>query len=125
MENLLFGAKEGTGSIGSFRSAELPGTSIWQRAQELDNSRTSIFSRKKNPRVIVEKQMQPHRVVTGGIEDHSSKKSVEQTIVVNGARYRYIIIQFFVPKLQDMYVVSISHTAREIINYCMNRFLFW
>ncbi|EFN77407.1 hypothetical protein EAI_14538, partial [Harpegnathos saltator] len=66
----------------------------------------------ENPRVIVEKQMHPQRENVAG-----------QAITVNGFRYRNMIIQFFVPKLQDIDVDDMwfqqdgakCHTARETI----------
>ncbi|EFN79524.1 hypothetical protein EAI_06736, partial [Harpegnathos saltator] len=84
----------------------------------------------ENPRVIVEKQMHPQRVTVwcgfwagGIIGPFFFKNAAGQAITVNGARYRDMIIQFFVPKLQDMDVDDMwfqqdgatCHTARETI----------
>ncbi|EFN87456.1 hypothetical protein EAI_00394, partial [Harpegnathos saltator] len=83
----------------------------------------------ENPRVIVEKQTHPQRVIVwcgfwvGGIIGPFFFDAAGQAITVNGARYRDMIIQFFVPKLQDMDVDDMwfqqdsatCHTARETI----------
>lgn len=84
----------------------------------------------ENPRVIVEKQMHPQRVTVwcgfwagGIIGPFFFENAADQAITVNGARYRDMIIQFFVPKLQDMDVDDMwfqqdgatCHTARETI----------
>ncbi|XP_078032646.1 uncharacterized protein LOC144467630 [Augochlora pura] len=84
----------------------------------------------ENPQVIVEKQMHPQRVtvwcgfwVGGIIGPFLFENAAGQAITVNGARYRDMIIQFFVPKLQDMDVDGMwfqqdgttCHTARETI----------
>ncbi|EFN78033.1 hypothetical protein EAI_06421, partial [Harpegnathos saltator] len=83
----------------------------------------------ENPRAIVEKQMHPQRVtVWCGLKassDHSSEENAagQAITAVNGARYRDMINQFFVPKLQDMDVDDMwfqqdgatCHTARETI----------
>ncbi|EFN76234.1 hypothetical protein EAI_06029, partial [Harpegnathos saltator] len=84
----------------------------------------------ENPRVIVKKQMHPQRVIVwcefwagGIIEPFFFENAAGQAITVNGARYRDMIIQFFVPKLQDMDVNNMwfqqdsatCHTARETI----------
>ncbi|CAK9813815.1 hypothetical protein ANTPLA_LOCUS7992 [Anthophora plagiata] len=60
-----------------------------------------------------------------------SENAADQTITVNGARYRDMIIQFFVPKLQDMNVDDMwfqqdgatCHIARETI-HLLHDFLF-
>ncbi|EFN85184.1 hypothetical protein EAI_06378, partial [Harpegnathos saltator] len=85
----------------------------------------------ENPRVIVdEKQMHPQRVTVwcgfwvGGIIGPFFFENVAgQAITVNGVRYRDVIIQSFVPKLQVMDVDDMwfqqdgatCHTARETI----------
>ncbi|EFN87925.1 hypothetical protein EAI_17175, partial [Harpegnathos saltator] len=85
----------------------------------------------ENPRVIVEKQMHPQRVIVwcgfwagGIIGPFFFENAAGQAITVNGARYRDMIIQFFVSKLQDMDVDDMCfqqddgatcHTARETI----------
>ncbi|EFN76657.1 hypothetical protein EAI_15297, partial [Harpegnathos saltator] len=63
----------------------------------------------ENLPVIVEKQMHPQRVTVwcgfwaeGIIGSFFFENAAGQAITVNGAHYHDMIIQFFVPKLQDM-----------------------
>ena len=80
--------------------------------------------------MIVEKQIHPQSVTVwcgfwaGGIIGPFFFENVAvQAIAVNGARYRDMIIQIFVPKLQDMDVDDMwfqqdgatCHTARKTI----------
>ena len=80
----------------------------------------------EKPRVISQKQTHPQRVTVccgfwAGIIGLYFENKAGQTATVNGARYRDTIIQFFLPKLDDIdvatYVVSIRrcHTANETI----------
>ncbi|XP_078047551.1 uncharacterized protein LOC144475472 [Augochlora pura] len=96
----------------------------------MDSLGPAVSKLQENPQVIVEKQMHPQRVtvwcgfwVGGIIGPFFFENAAGQAITVNGARYRDMIIQFFVPKLQDMDVDGMwfqqdgatCHTARETI----------
>ena len=63
----------------------------------------------ENPRVISEKQMHPQRVTVwcrfwagGIIGPYFFENETGQAATVNGARYRDMITQFFLPKLDDI-----------------------
>ena len=82
------------------------------------------------PRVISEKQMHPQHVTVwcgfwagGIIGPYFFENETGQAAIVNGARYRDTIIQFFLPKLDDTDMTNMwfqqdgatCHTANEII----------
>ena len=82
------------------------------------------------PRVISEKQMHPQHVTVwcgfwagGIIGPYFFENETGQAAIVNGARYRDTIIQFFLPKLDDTDMTNMwfqqdgatCHTANETI----------
>ena len=85
----------------------------------------------ENPYVISEKQMHPQHVTVwcgfwagGIIRPYFFENETGQAATVNGARYRDMITQFFLPKLDDVaniwfqldpYHTATCHTANETI----------
>ncbi|KYN36525.1 hypothetical protein ALC56_09120 [Trachymyrmex septentrionalis] len=69
------------------------------------NRQNCRFWGTENPHVIVEKQMHPQRVTVwcgfwagGIIGPYFFENEAGQAVTVTGARYRYMITQFFLPK---------------------------
>ena len=102
------------------------------------NRQNCVWGSEK-PRAISEKQMHPQQNVTvwcgfwagGIIGPYFFENETGQAATVNGARYRDMITQFFLPKLDDIDVANMcfqqtmSHAIQPMkqFNYCMRHFL--
>ena len=81
----------------------------------------------ENPRVISEKQMDPQRITVwcgfwagGIIGPYFFENEAGQAATVNSARYRDMITQFFLPKLDDIDVANMCFQQDDVTCHTTN-----